>query len=112
MDFIFKVKINPTSSVLSVLYEKLVILYLQMFIQHDTRVVNITVGDDFRGLCDQKRSYQRFECLWCWSHCCELFFVYDGTVVPYTTLNKLSLCYRKVIDVHKFQAYPCASQAC
>jgi len=38
-----------------------------MFIQPDSRVVSITVGDDFRGHRDQNSSYQHFECLWCWA---------------------------------------------
>ena len=101
-----KFLVNPTSSVLSVPYDKPVILYLRMFIQPDSGVVNITIGDDFRDCRDQNSYYQHLECLSFWTHCCGLFVVYSGAVVPYTTLNKHCLCYRKVDDINRFEGYP------
>ena len=33
-------------------------IYIYIYIQGDSRLVDITAGDDFLGLCDQKSSYK------------------------------------------------------
>ena len=41
-----------------ILYNLNIYIYIYIYIQGDSRLVDITAGGDFLGLCDQKTSYK------------------------------------------------------
>jgi hypothetical protein len=47
-----------------VVNSSVIILNLNIIIQGDSRLVDITAGGDFLGLCDQKSSYKHVSDFW------------------------------------------------